>query len=118
MSDNRYSVICTGQVKPGMSVETVVSNLVLDIGVNQDKAVVLLRQGRVVLKRCDTLVEAQRLAEKFDRSGVICQIEDRLARETASAHASNGESSLVKLINKFIPSSSRQAGVPGSSNKG
>jgi len=118
MSDNRYSVICTGKLKPEMSVETVTSNLVLDIGLEQQKATMLLRQGRVVLKRCDTIAEAQRLAEKFDRSGIICIIEDRLAREGAITQSGSGESSLVKLINKFIPGSSRQPGMSGNTRKG
>lgn len=88
-----------------MSLETVTSNLVLDIGLEQQKATMLLRQGRIVLKRCDTIVEAQRLAEKFDRAGTICIIEDRFTRDGVSTQAGSGESSLVKLINKFIPSS-------------
>jgi len=112
MSESRYSVIFTGQLKPELSAETVTSNLVLDIGLDQQKAVMLLRQGRVVLKRCDTVVEAQRLAEKFDRSGAICIIEDRLTREGASAPAGSGESSLVKLINKFIPSGRHSGSSP------
>lgn len=116
MSDNRFSVICTGQLKPEMSVETVTSNLVLDIGLTPQKAVALVQQGRVVLKRCDTIVEAQRLAEKFDRSGIICMIEDRLARECVGTQSDSGESSLVKLINKFIPSS-RTSGASPSSRK-
>ena len=90
--------------------------LVLDIGLDHQKAVMLLRQGRVVLKRCDTVVEAQRLAEKFDRSGAICIIEDRLTRDGASGQAGSGESSLVKLINKFIPAS-RQTGANPASRK-
>lgn len=118
MNDGRYSVIYTGKLKPEMSVETITSNLVLDIGLNQEKAVMLLRQGRVVLKRCDTIVEAQRLAEKFDRSGVICLIEDRFARDGVNVQGGSGESSLVRLINKFIPSSSRQVGVNGNTRKG
>jgi len=116
MSDNRYSVIFTGQLKPELSVETITSNLVLDIGLEQQKASRLLHQGRVVLKRCDTLVEAQRLAERFDRSGVICIIEDRFTRDGAAQQAGSGESSLVKLINKFIPAS-RQAGSTAVSRK-
>lgn len=99
-----------------MSVETVTSNLVLDIGLEHNKAVLLLRQGRVVLKRCDTIVDAQRLAEKFDRSGAICLIEDRFARDSSTSQASSNESSLVKLINKFIPAS-RQSGSSPSSRK-
>ena len=116
MSESRYSVIFTGQLKPELSAETVTSNLVLDIGLDQQKATMLLRQGRVVLKRCDTVVEAQRLAEKFDRSGAICIIEDRLTREGASVQAGSGESSLVKLINKFIPSG-RQPGTSPTTRK-
>ncbi len=118
MSESRYSVVFTGRLKPEMSVETVTSNLVLDIGLPHEKAVMLLRQGRVVLKRCDTIVEAQRLAEKFDRSGVICIIEDRLAREGAINQSGSGESSLVRLINKFIPSGPRQGAVSGNTRKG
>jgi len=116
MSESRYSVIFTGQLKPELLADTVISNLVLDIGLDQQKAVRLLQQGRVVLKRCETIVEAQRLAEKFDRSGAICIIEDRFARDSAAGQAGSGESSLVKLINKFIPSS-RPAGSSSSTRK-
>lgn len=114
MSDSRYSVIFTGKIKPELSVETVTSNLVLDIGLAPEKAGLLLRQGRVVLKRCDTVVDAQRLAEKLDRAGAICIIEDRLTRDEASSQASSGESSLVKLINKFIPSGRQPDAAPAS----
>jgi hypothetical protein len=116
MSESRYSVIFTGLLKPELTAETVTSNLVLDIGLEHQKAIMLLRQGRVVLKRCDTVVEAQRLAEKFDRSGAICIIEDRLTRDGASGQVGSGESSLVKLINKFIPAS-RQTGANPASRK-
>lgn len=116
MSESRYSVVFSGQIKPDLTAETVTSNLVLDIGLEHNKAVLLLRQGRVVLKRCDTIVEAQRLAEKFDRSGAICFIEDRFARESSASQASSNESSLVKLINKFIPSS-RQPAASSASRK-
>jgi len=117
MSDYRYYVICTGQLKPGMSMGTAISNLVLDIGLEQQKATALLKQGRVVLKRCDIMADAQRLAEKFDRSGVICFIEDRHAGDGGVSLNNSGESSLVRLISKFIPSSSRQI-ANGSSRKG
>lgn len=117
MSDYRYYVICTGQLKPGVAPGTAISNLVLDIGLEQQKATMLLKKGRVVLKRCDTMADAQRLAEKFDRSGVICFIEDRLALEGVGTQNNNGESSLVRLISKFIPSSSRPP-VAGNSRKG
>jgi hypothetical protein len=106
VSDNRYAVIFTGQLKPDATTQVVVSNLVLDMGLPQEKVVRLLKMGQVVLKRCATMPEAQRLAEKFDRAGAVCIIEDRLARESAVAQSSvSGESSLVRFLSKFIPSS-------------
>lgn len=118
MSDNRYSVIFTGQLKPDATAQMVIGNLVLDIGLPQEKVVQLLRKGRVVLKRCGTMVEAQRLAEKFDRAGAVCVIEDRLAREHAMANSVSGESSLVRFISKFIPSSYRQGTGSSASRRG
>jgi len=118
MSDNRYSVVFTGQLKPELAVATVASNLVLDLGLAQEKVALLLKQGRVVLKRCATIVEAQRLAEKLDRAGMLCIIEDRFTREGSPEQSRSGESSLVKLINKFIPSASREPGTTAASRKG
>ncbi|HEY0635352.1 MAG TPA: hypothetical protein VGE00_08220 [Gammaproteobacteria bacterium] len=117
MNDNRYAVIFTGHLKPELSAETVTSNLVLDLGLAEQKVQQLLRMGRVVLKRCGTVVEAQRIAEKFDRSGIICIIEDRLTRDLATQPNSSGESSLIRLINKFIPSASRPAAARPTSRK-
>lgn len=114
MSEHRYSVIFTGQLKSDVSVETVTSNLVLDVGLAQQKVALLLKQGRVVLKRCATMVEAQRLAEKFDRCGAVCFIEDRHTRDNAAQQNGSGESSLVRIINKFIPSARQNEAAPAS----
>lgn len=106
MSDKRYAVIFTGKLKPEASHQVVVSNLVLDLGIPEEKVVRMLKMGRVVLKRCSAISEAQRLAEKFDRAGACCEIEDRLERDSAVSHSNaSGESSLVRFLSKFIPSS-------------
>jgi hypothetical protein len=115
MSDNRFAVIFTGQLKPEATPQVVISNLVLDMGLSPEKATRLLKMGHVVLKRCSSISEAQRLAEKFDRAGAICIIEDRLDSAPPLPGAS-GESSLVRFLSKFIPSS-RQGRGSGTSTK-
>jgi len=109
MSDSRFAVIFTGQLKPDSSTQAVICNLVLDMGLSQEKASRLIRMGRVVLKRCSSIPEAERLAERFDHAGALCVIEDRLADESSQdASEAKGESSLVSFLSKFI-STSRSA---------
>ncbi len=104
MSDKPYHVVFTGKLSPNLDAATVKSNLVLDIGLSEAKVDLLLSKGEVILKRCATSVEAQRLAEKFERAGAICVVKDY---SPAKAGAEPGDSSFIRLMNKFIPASGK-----------
>jgi hypothetical protein len=102
-TEKRYQLIYTGKMKPGLTAETVISNLVLSMGISQSKAERLLDDKRKVLKRCGSSVEAQVLAEKFDQAGIICVVRDAGGVSSPGAEAS-GESSLVRLLKNFSQS--------------
>lgn len=108
MSDKRYHVVFSGKLVPGKNPSTVQSNLVLDIGMSEEKAELLLSGQRKVLKRLPTISEAQRLAEKLERAGIICVIEDHAVDGRAAAEQGSGESSLITLINRFKPVSRKK----------
>lgn len=101
-SEKRYQLIYTGKMKPGVTAETVRSNLVLSMGISESKAERLLDDKRKVLKRCASSVEAQVLVEKFDQAGIICVVRDTGGGGNPGAEAS-GESSLVRLLKNFSP---------------
>lgn len=100
MNDKRYQLIYTGKIKPGLDTETVKSNLVLSMGMNEHKADRLLDGEKKVLKRCSSAVEAQVLAEKFDQAGVLCVVRDGGRGRNPGVEA-GGESSLVRLLKTF-----------------
>ncbi|MFO7593274.1 MAG: hypothetical protein R6X15_04410 [Pseudomonadota bacterium] len=104
MSEKRYQVIYTGRLKPGQDAATVKSNLVLSLGINEDKANRLLGSERVVLKRCNSSVDAQMLVEKFDQAGIICSIRDTQGGGAYNpAMEAGGESSLVRILRNVSP---------------
>jgi hypothetical protein len=81
---------------------------VLDIGLSEAKARALLGMSRVVLKRFSTAAEAQRLAEKFERAGALCNVENHALTAGRREQAASGESSLITIINKFKPGFRRE----------
>jgi len=98
MSDKRYHVIFTGELSPGMDKKTVLSNLVLSVGLSTEKATNLLERSHVMLKRCGSSADAKRLVDKFQQAGAICIIHDygegyRGSEDTQSA--------LVSIFKKF-----------------
>lgn len=97
MSDKRYQLVYVGKLKHGMDPETVKSNLVLSIGISEEKANQLIKPEPKMLKHCATAVEAQRLAEKFDQAGIICVV-----RDSGGSHdvESGDESSLLSVLKK------------------
>ncbi len=97
MSDKRYQLVYTGKLKPGVNAETVKSNLVLSMGISEEKASQLVKDEPKMLKRCATAVDAQVLAEKFDQAGIICIVRD--GGGASSVDAGN-ESSLLSLLKK------------------
>lgn len=97
MSDKRYQLVYTGKLKPGVNAETVKSNLVLSMGISEEKARQLIKDEPKMLKRCATAVDAQVLAEKFEQAGIICIVRD--SGGSSSVDAGN-ESSLLSLLKK------------------
>jgi hypothetical protein len=102
MSEKRYLVFYTGRIKPGLDIATVRSNLVLSMGIAEEKAHTLLDGGRKLLKRYTTSVDAQVLADKFDQAGVICVVCDGM-KGSSAALETGGESSLVRMLKSFSP---------------
>jgi len=108
MSEKRYLVIFTGKIKPGVDTATVQSNLVLSMGLTDDKASALLKMGRKLLKRCGSSVEAQILVEKFDQVGILCEVRDGSMGESNMAVQTGSESSLVRALKGFSSSSNKE----------
>lgn len=98
MSDKRYHVIFTGELAPGMDKKTVLSNLVLGVGISEEKAKNLLERSHLLLKRCGSSSEAKRLADKFRQAGALCVIHDQ-----GEGYSANGDSqsALVSIFKKF-----------------
>jgi len=96
MSDKRYQLIYAGKLVPGVDAETAKCNLILTMGISEDKAARLITDEPRLLKHCATVVEARVLAEKFEQAGVVC-----LVRDCSGAHGieSGSESSLMTLLN-------------------
>lgn len=108
MSEKRYHVVYTGRLVPGTDSVSAKSNLIIDTGLSEDKAERLIKQKRVLLKRFPTVTEAQRMAEEFERAGLICVIEDHSAAIGDAAGQGSGESSLVTLMHKIIPTTRKE----------
>lgn len=105
MSDKRYQVIYTGQLKPGFDMDTVKSNLVLSLGISEGKANRLLGSEAVMLKRCGTSVDAQILLDKFDQAGLVCVVRDSGRNGAGNPGVEAGsESSLVRMLKQISPS--------------
>ena len=110
MSEKRYQVIFNGKLKPGLDSSTVKSNLVLSLGISEDKAKRLLVSERVVLKRCNSSVDAQVLLEKFDQAGIVCVIRDTQGGGSGNpGMEAGGESSLVRILKHVSPSAADES---------
>lgn len=101
MNTKRFQVVYTGRCVSGMDTSTVVSNLVLDVGVSEEKARSLLRMQRVLLKRFAFASDAQKMVSKLERAGLLCAIVD--AMPDGSESGAPGESMLVSFLSKFSP---------------
>lgn len=113
MSEKRYHVVYTGRLVPGTDATSAKSNLIIDTGLSEDKADKLIKQKRVLLKRFASVPEAQRMAEEFERAGLVCVIEDGAAGQSDAAGQGSGESSLITLMHKFIPPTRKERTVSG-----
>lgn len=98
MNDKRYHVIFTGELSPGMDKKTVLSNLILSVGLSSEKAKNLLERSQVMLKRCGSSADAKRLADKFHQAGVICIIQDH---GEGYRGGEDTQSALVSIFKKF-----------------
>lgn len=110
MIENRYLIYFSGKTHPHMDADTVKGNLVLYLNISEEKANRLFKGGAVLLKRCATLTEAQLLAEKFDRAGAICSIQDSRQSDVMANQKGSEESSLVRLLKSFTPGVKREGG--------
>lgn len=101
MNDKRYHVIFTGELAPGMDKKTVLSNLVLSVGLSAEKANKLLDRSHVLLKRVGSSSDAKRLSDKFQQAGAVCIIQDH-----GEGYSGDGDSqsALVSIFKKFTRS--------------
>ena len=99
MSDKRYHVIFTGELASGMDKKTVLSNLVLGVGLSEEKANSLLERSHVLLKRCGSSSDAKRLADKFQQAGAVCIIQD-FGEDYGGG--GDSQSALVSVFKKFV----------------
>lgn len=104
MSDKRYHVIFTGEFAPGMDKKTVLSNLVLSVGIKAEKASSLLERSHVLLKRYGSSSDAKRLADKFQQAGAICIIQDH---GEGYSGGEESQSALVSIFKKFTRASGK-----------
>lgn len=110
MTEKRYQIVYMGKLKPGLDAATVKSNLVLSLGINEDKARRLLGSDKVVLKRCNSSVDAQVLIEKFDQAGIVCAIRDTQGGGAVNpGMEAGGESSLVRMLKHVAPTSAGES---------
>ncbi|SCZ53465.1 hypothetical protein [Thiohalomonas denitrificans] len=114
MSDKRYQVVFTGKLVSDKDTATVTSNLILDIGLSEEKVGLLLNGQRKVLKRFSAVTEAQRLTERLEHAGILCVIEDHASNQGSGQGA--GESSLITLIHRLKPVKKRRRTAATSSD--
>jgi hypothetical protein len=95
----RYQVIFTGDCMAGMESSTVISNLVLDVGISEQKAHELLRLNNVVLKHFALLSDAQKMISKLEHVGLVCVVKE--AVPVTDETTSGGESFLVSFLSRF-----------------
>lgn len=102
MSQNRYLVIFSGKIKPNLDIETVKSNLVLDMNMEPEKAKRLFTGHEVLLKRCEKLSDAELLASKLNKTGAICYVKDSIQTVKDSPERSGNESSIMQLMKNLV----------------
>jgi hypothetical protein len=74
MSDKAYKITFSGEVMPNLEVETVKSNLVLMLDIPPEKVEQMFCGQEIVIKRFDTLAEAQLRQQKLEKAGAISHI--------------------------------------------
>jgi len=99
VSEKRFQVRFTGCLKPGLSRQTVLSNLVLETGLPEERLDNLFARGESLVKRCETATEAQRIADKFTRAGATCLVVDT----QATGDSTTGKSMFSSLLRAITP---------------
>lgn len=105
MSSKRFHVIFTGVLAPGVDKMTALSNLVLEMGLAENKAKALLDKQQVLLKRCDSEVDARRLADRFLQAGLYCVVD---ARSEGASSEAGADSILMSIFSKFSRSDEKK----------
>lgn len=96
MKAKRYAVVFNGEISQQHSRDTVISNLVLELGISDAKARALLDSPGLLLKRFDNAADAQRLIDRLERAGVVGALHTQ--GESVAATPSGSESSLFRLL--------------------
>ena len=108
MKEKRFAVVFSGSIKPQLSRETVVSNLILELGISDAKARALLDSPGLLLKRFDSQSDAQRLVDRLERAGVVGHLQ-RHQGVGLAATATNSESSLFHMVGDRPPHAGNQS---------
>jgi hypothetical protein len=74
MSNKPYTIVFSGEVMPNMEVETVKSNLVLMLDIPHEKVEQMFCDQEIVIKRFETLADAQLRQQKLEKAGAISHI--------------------------------------------
>ena len=97
MKAKSYGVVFSGKLAQQLGHETIVSNLILELGISDTKARTLLERPGVLLKRFDNQADAQRLLDRLERAGVLGRLQH--AQPTPGpVTTSNSESSLFRIL--------------------
>lgn len=108
MSEKRYLVVFTGKTNHGMDVETVKSNLLIALNLPSDKLDRMFCDRELLIKRCISATEAERIAHRFTDAGAECYVIDSLNHAENPGKQSNSSSSLLRLL-KVSPKRSEQS---------
>lgn len=84
-----YAVVTHGRINPRLTAETVVSNLVLSLGISEQKARQMLEPRPRLLKHFDSPGQAQRLLDLLEQAGLEAELQSpqtpgNRSRETSS----------------------------------
>lgn len=108
MSEKRYLVVFSGNTNHGMDVETVKSNLLIALNLPQGKLDRMFCQRELLIKRCTSAADAERIAHRFNDAGAECYVIDSLDPAVNPGQQSNSSSSLLRLL-RVSPKRSEQS---------
>lgn len=70
-----YTVVYLGQLNKQQGKDTYISNLVLGLGLSDDKVTELIERPNTILKRFDNAADAHRLMERLERAGAASRLD-------------------------------------------